>query len=91
MTEKMLLENASRRAVYVKAAGTPDLKIPTLSYVYQGLAACICVHHECRILVEAGRGRASEALELESQMVVSHHGCWESNLGPLGESVLFHC
>jgi hypothetical protein len=59
----------------------------TKFYVY-GCFACICVYHiwpgACR-----DQKRLPDPLELELQMVLSHHmGGWESNLGLLEEPEL---
>lgn len=44
---------------------------------------CVCVDHTHTDAVR-GQKKASEALELELQVVVSHHvQCWELDPGPL--------
>jgi hypothetical protein len=51
------------------------------------VCVCVCVYHVHACMVpEKVRRRCSDLLELELQVVVSHHGDgWELSLAPLQE------
>ena len=47
------------------------------------LPVCMSVLHVCAVHLEFRRGHQGTSPRLESLMVTSPYGCWESNLGSL--------